>query len=94
MVTIGVTMLGTVLMIVSVNANDWVLLTLNEPSYRNASRSYVVSQKSGLFRICRNEYDNSSLPSVESEYKSGTAAFLVPSSTRLFLCEETAHILS
>ena len=68
MVTVGVTVLGTLLMLISIGTDNWVLLSLDEAVYRNASRAYVVSQKSGLFRICRNEYDNRTLPVVEREY--------------------------
>jgi len=66
--TMGLTMLGTLLMFVAVSTDHWVQLHIPGGYYRNATDSYVLGQHSGLWRICRETLKNNTLPVVHRDY--------------------------
>ena len=63
----GLTVFGILLMFVSFSTDYWMIVTIPSGLYRNASDAYVVGHHSGLWRICREELDNRSLPVVHSK---------------------------
>ena len=63
----GLTVFGILLIFVSFSTDYWMIVTIPSGLYRNASRAYVVGHHSGLWRICREELDNWSLPVVHSK---------------------------
>ena len=46
---------------------DWVRLHYPSGLYRRSTSAYVEGQVSGLFRICRVEFDNNSIPVLYSQ---------------------------
>jgi len=62
------TIIGTVIMLISVSTDHWVELKIPSGYYRNATGGYVQGHHSGLWRICRHEVKNSSVPVIHREY--------------------------
>lgn len=63
----GLTVFGALVMFVSLSTDYWVVLKIPGGEYRNASRAYVTGHHSGLWRICREEVDNKSIPVIHSK---------------------------
>ena len=63
----GLTVVGILLLMVSLATDYWVILEIPSGSYRNSTQSYVIRHHSGLWRICRNEIDNRTRIIIERE---------------------------
>ena len=61
----GVT--ATVLFLAAMATTDWVRLHYPSGLYHGSTSGYIERQVSGLFRLCRVECDNRSIPVVHSE---------------------------
>lgn len=62
----GLTVFAILVMFVSLSTDYWVVLRIPSGQYRNASQAYVTGHHSGLWRICREELDNRSIPVIHS----------------------------
>ena len=59
---------ATVLLVAAMSTTDWVRVDYPSGLYQRASSAYVSRQVSGLFRLCRFESDNGSVPVVHSQW--------------------------
>ena len=66
--TAALTLLGILFMLIAISADYWYLLHIPGGQYRNSTKSYVTNHHSGLWRICRNELDNRTYPSIRRKY--------------------------
>ena len=57
---------ATIIFLAAMATIDWVRLHYPSGLYRRSTSAYDERQVSGLFRICRVEYDNSSVPIIHS----------------------------
>jgi len=58
---------ATILFLAAMATTDWVRLHYPTGLYRRSTSAYVERQISGLFRICRVECDNASVPVLRSQ---------------------------
>lgn len=65
---IVLTGIGVFLMLVSISTDYWVEIIIPQGQYRNSSGGYVLKHHSGLWRICRTELDNRTLPAIKRDY--------------------------
>ena len=68
-VVTGGTLLGALLMFISVCTDYWVKLEIPNGRWRNGTQAFVVKHHSGLWRICRHEVDNVTHPVKHSKSK-------------------------
>ena len=64
---VGATIFGAFLMMISVATDHWVELIIPGGYYRNSSKGFVTEHHSGLWRICRTEVRNHTIPHVKSK---------------------------
>ena len=62
------TVLGILIGFVAGFTDYWMILTIPDSTYRNATRAWVTGYHSGLWRICRFEVINSTVPEIHREY--------------------------
>lgn len=67
MIMIGLSLLGLVLMLISVNTDYWLHMDLPD-TYNNKTKFYYIERHSGLWRHCKTLYRNDSEPAVTSKY--------------------------
>ena len=67
-VTTAFTVLGILILLVAISTDYWVILKIPGGIYRNSTQGFVFQHHSGLWRICRTEIDNRSVPIIQRKY--------------------------